>query len=76
MRQSDDQGIVFVTGEDHSGSTPISQLPDGSVVVDVRPVIRLPSDDTDTWEESACEDAFHTLAQTTSFEIIPKSHLS
>ena len=66
MRHRDDLGIVFVVG-DCAGPRPV-ELPDGSLKVDLRDQIRVPSSNTESWDEAACADAFHTLARTFSKE--------
>jgi hypothetical protein len=59
----DDLGIVFIVSDD-PGPAGV-ELPDGSLEIDVRPQIRVPSSDIDTWDEAACRDAFHALAEAT-----------
>jgi hypothetical protein len=59
----DDLGIVFIVGDD--AGPPQVELPDGSVEIDVRPQIRVPSSNTETWDEAACRDPFHALAKAT-----------
>ena len=49
MRHRDDLGIVFIVGD---------ELPD-----DLRYKIRVPTSDTESWDEAACKDAFRTLAK-------------
>jgi hypothetical protein len=72
MRERDDLGIVFIVGQD-AGPPPVEKLlPDGSLLVDIRHEIPVPSSETNDWDESACKDAFHTLAQTLSFETYPE----
>ena len=58
-----DLRIVFIVGDD--AGPPQVELPDGSVEIDVRPQIRVPSSNTKTWDEAACRDAFHALAKAT-----------
>jgi len=69
MHDRDDLGIIFVV--EGVGEPRTEQLPDGSVV-DVRHRICLPSRDISTWNESSCEDAFQSLAQTSSTESYPE----
>jgi hypothetical protein len=70
MHDRDDAGIVFlVEGIDEPQA---EQLSDGSIVVDVRPRISLPSKDISTWDESNCGDAFEMLARTSSTESYPE----
>src|SRR5262245_37602805 len=57
----DDLGIVFIVGDD--AGPPQVELPDGSLEIDVRPQIRVPSSNTETWDEAACRDPFHALAK-------------
>jgi hypothetical protein len=71
MRHSDDLGIVFIVGEG-TGEPPVKKLPDGSVLVDARPRICLPSNDADAWNEGSCNEAFDALARTSSFESYPE----
>jgi len=70
MRQRDDLGIVFIVG-DCIGPLPV-ELPDGSLQLDLRHKIRVPSNDTENWDEAACGDAFHALAKTSSKESYPE----
>jgi hypothetical protein len=62
-KNRDDLGIVFIVSDD--AGPPQVDLPDGSLEIDVRPQIRVPSSNTETWDEAACRDAFHALAQAT-----------
>jgi hypothetical protein len=71
MHDRNDLGIVFVRGED-AGPPKATELPDGSVEVDVRRRIIVPSGETSTWDEDSCGDAFHTLAQTISTVSYPE----
>ena len=64
-------GILFVVRGDEAPSTS-SELPDGSVSVDIRPEVPVPSLDTDIWDEANCQDAFDALAQATSTEHYPE----
>ena len=63
-------GIVFVTEED-AGPPPSVTLPDGTVKVDLRPRIMVPSD-TDKWNEASCAAAFKVLANSPSLEHYPE----
>jgi hypothetical protein len=71
MWHRDDLGVVFVVGDD-TGEQLVKKLPDGTVLVKVKHLIRLPSSDIDTWDDNACIDAFHALAQTSSVESCPE----
>ena len=64
-------GILFVVRGDEAPSTS-RELPDGSVSVDIRPEVPVPSLGTDTWDEANCQDAFDALAQATSTEHYPE----
>jgi hypothetical protein len=64
----DDLGIVFIVGDD-AGPQPV-ELPDGFLKLDVRPQIRVPSSGIDTWDEAACRNAFHALAEITEQSLI------
>jgi hypothetical protein len=70
MHDRDDLGIIFVA--EGVGELRTEQLSDGSVVVDARHRICLPSGDISTWDESNCKDAFDVLAQTSSTESYPE----
>ena len=59
----DDLGIMFIVGDD--ADPPPVDLPDGSLEIDVRPEIRVPSSNIESWDEAACRDAFHALAELT-----------
>jgi hypothetical protein len=67
LRNRDDLGVVFIVGDD---AGPPRELPDGSL--DLRHQIRVPSDDTESWDKAACNVAFHTLAKTSSKESYPE----
>jgi len=69
MRDQDHVGIVFVVGNDED-SLPV-QLEDGSVKVDVRPRIPIPSGNPESWDEVACINAFQALAETCSIDQYP-----
>ena len=45
---------------------------DGSLVVDMRPKVLVPSLDPETWSEQSCKPAFETLAKTPSLEHYPE----
>jgi hypothetical protein len=49
---------------DGAGPLP-DKLPDGSLKVDLRPQIRVPSSNIESWDEAACTNAFHALAEET-----------
>jgi hypothetical protein len=70
MRHRDDLGIVFIVG-DCAGPLPV-ELPDGSLKVDLRHEIRVPSSNTENWDEATCRDAFPALAKTSSKESYPE----
>jgi len=71
MHDRDDLGIVFIVGNDAVRPL-VKELLDGSLMVNVRHEIRLPSSDTNAWDEAACKDAFYSLAQTSSLESYPE----
>jgi hypothetical protein len=71
MRRGGSSPLVFVTRED--GGPPRSiELADGSLKLDPRPRILVPSNDTDTWSEASCTSAFEVLAQSPSSEYYPE----
>lgn len=72
MHDRDDAGVVFFV--EGAGEPPAKweQFSDGSIVLFYRPCISLPSKDISTWDESNCEDAFQSLAQTSSTESYPE----
>jgi len=61
----DDLGIVFIVGD--SGPLPL-EFPEGSQEAGRRYKIRVPSSDTESWDEAACRDAFQALAEISSTE--------
>jgi hypothetical protein len=68
----DDLGIVFIVGDD-AAPPPVdlqAGSPDGSLEIDVRPQIRVPSSNVESWDEAACKDAFHALAEITEQSLI------
>jgi hypothetical protein len=70
MHDRDDAGVVFFVED--APEPKMEQLSDGSIVVHYRHPISLPSKDISAWDESNCEDAFQSLAQTTSTESYPE----
>ena len=58
----DDLGIVFIVGDD--AAPPQVELPDG-LKIDIRPQIRVPSSNIESWDKAACTNAFHALAEVT-----------
>jgi hypothetical protein len=70
LRHRDDLGIVFIAG-DCAVPHPL-ELPDGSLKVDLRHQIRVPSANTDSWDDAECSDAYRTLAKTCSNESYPE----
>jgi hypothetical protein len=57
LRERSDLGIVFVKEGDEP-SPQLTDLPDGSVDVDMRFIITVPADDVSGWTEQMCEHAF------------------
>src|SRR5262249_19775301 len=70
MRDRNDLGIVFIVGDDARPRR--IELPDGSLKLDLRHQICVPSSNTENWDEAACRDAFHALAKTSSKESYPE----
>ena len=68
-KDRDNLGIIFIVGDD--AGLPAVELPGGFLKVDVRPTIRLPSSNIETWDEVACSNAFHDLAQISSIKSYP-----
>jgi hypothetical protein len=68
-RDRDDLGIVFLIG--NSPGPPPIESPDGSVRVDVRQQIRVPSSNIESWDDISCRDAFQALAETCSLDSYP-----
>src|SRR5262245_22167286 len=64
----DHLGIVFIVGDDPG--PPRVELPDGYLKIDLRPQIRVPSSNVESWDEAACKDAFHALAEITEQSLI------
>jgi hypothetical protein len=67
----DDLGIVFIVGDD--AAPPPVEWPDGTSTIDLRPQIRVPSSNTESWDEAACTNAFHALAEVA--EVTEKSSI-
>jgi hypothetical protein len=65
----DDRRMVFIVGDD--ARLPAVALPGVPVKVDLRPTVRLPSSNIDSWDEAACRDAFSDLAQISSLQNYP-----
>jgi hypothetical protein len=63
FQSSHDFGIVFVLG-DESGLPSITEVPDGTVEVDIRPRIGVPSTDPVRWNDTDCAPAYESLAAT------------
>jgi hypothetical protein len=61
MRHRDDLGIVFIVGDCA-----------GPQEADLRYEIRVPSNNTETWDEAACRGAFQALAEISSTESYPE----
>jgi hypothetical protein len=74
MRHGDDLGVVFLVG--NSAGPPPIELPDGSVTIDLRPQIRVPSENIEHWDEPSCKDAFQALAETRLLDSYPELALS
>jgi hypothetical protein len=72
MHDRDDAGVVFFVKEAGEPPPKMEQLSDGSIQLYYRPSISLPSKDISTWDESNCEDAFQSLAQTSAAESYPE----
>jgi len=66
----DDLGIMFIVGDD--ADPPPVDLPDGSLEIDVRPQIHVPSSNVESWDEAGCRDAFQALAEITETSSIKK----
>jgi hypothetical protein len=64
----DDLGLVFIVGDDPG--PPRDDSPDEPLEIDVRPQFRVPSSNVESWDEAACKDAFHALAETTEQSLI------
>jgi hypothetical protein len=71
MHDRDRPAIVFVVGQD-TNKSPTQELPDGSLLVDIRPRVPVPSRDASIWDEGACRDAFDALTQLSLCESYPE----
>lgn len=71
LRDRDHPGLVFL-GKNDSCETLRQELPDGSLILDRRPRIPVPSVDVNAWDEAGCEAAFQALAQSPSRESCPE----
>jgi hypothetical protein len=61
MSKNEHSGIVFTLGEEIRATT-LKDLPNGDVEIYSRPCIPVPSWDTETWNEAACDPAFQRLS--------------
>jgi hypothetical protein len=61
-RHSPSLDLVFVV-DDEAGPPEIEQMTDGSVGVDLRPRLTVPSADPGTWDDTRCATAYEDLAQ-------------
>lgn len=68
-KHRDDRRMVFIVGDD--AGLPAVELPGRFLKVDLRPTIRLPSSNIETWDEVACRNVFHDLAQISSIQSYP-----
>jgi hypothetical protein len=71
MRNCDAPSIVFIAPED-TPPNETTELDDGSLIMDLRPKVLVPSLDPETWSEQSCKPAFETLAKTPSLEHYPE----
>ena len=62
MQDIDRAAIVFLVGQDTNQSS-TQELPHGSLRVDIRPLLRVPSRDVSVWDEDSCKDALDALAR-------------
>jgi hypothetical protein len=71
MRDRDEPKIVFVTP---NGPAPAKTVErgDGSLALDLRPRVFVPSHDPDTWSEASCNGAFQAIAEIPSLEYYPE----
>jgi hypothetical protein len=74
MRHRDDLGVVFLVG--NSAGPPPIEMPNGSVPIDVRPQIRVPSENIESWDQISCRDAFQALAETRLLDSFPELAVS
>jgi len=71
MRNSDAPTLLFITQE-NSPPAETLELSDGSLLVDPRPRVFVPSANTDTWSEASCMGALRAMAQTPSLKHYPE----
>jgi hypothetical protein len=74
MRHRNDLGVVFLMA--NTAGPPPNEMPDGSVRIDVRPQIRVPSEDIGSWDQISCRDAFQALAETHLLDSLPELAVS
>jgi hypothetical protein len=67
MRDCDAPDLVFVA-QGNIPPTDSVELGDGSLLVDLRPRVFVPSDDTDTWSDASCIGAYQAMAEKPSLE--------
>jgi hypothetical protein len=70
FKSTHDFGVVVVVG-DQPGLPETKELPDGTVEVDLRPRVNVPSTDTDAWNDTNCAPAYQILAATSSLASDP-----
>jgi hypothetical protein len=67
MRSCDAPHIVFIAPEDTSPAK-TNELDDGSLLIDLRPRVPVPSGNPNMWSEESCRPAFEALADKPSLK--------
>jgi hypothetical protein len=67
----DDLRVIFIVGDD-SGPPTVELPEDEPQEVDLSPTIRVPSGNIESWDEAACRDAFHALAEISAIQSYPE----
>jgi hypothetical protein len=67
MRNRDTPELLFVTSDTILPANTVERG-DGSLDVDLRPRVLVPSNDPDTWTEASCNGAFQAMAEIPSLE--------
>jgi hypothetical protein len=67
MRDRDSPQLLFITPDSKPPAKTVEQ-PDGSLLINLRPCVPVPSDQIETWSDAACIQAFQAMAQIPSSE--------
>jgi hypothetical protein len=71
MRDRDFPQLLFITPDSKPPAKTVEQ-PDGSLLINLRRCVPVPSDEIETWSDAACIQAFQAMAQLPSSEYYPE----